>query len=236
MKIAQLHARARQYPAAIQVYRALLREKPEDIATRVELARTMAENNQPDEALKEIEPLLSSRPNDPVLLALAGDLNFKANPGAAAALYLRAVELDPKDNRARTQLGSSYLRSMQYEAALPVLNEAIRREPDNYPAHASLATALFKLNQHPLAAREFIWVIKARPEIAASYYFLAISLDKLGDCEQAVRAYQEFMRRADPSSLKSELEEAGGRVGALQRLIREKKCVSPNKPHKGKGK
>ncbi|HVF88574.1 MAG TPA: tetratricopeptide repeat protein [Blastocatellia bacterium] len=235
MKIAQLHSRAGQYQAAIQVYRALLREKPEDFATRVELARTMAENNQPEEALKEIEPLLSSRPNDPVLLALAGDLNFKENPGAAVAYYRRAVELDPKDNRARTQLGSSYLRSMQYEAALPVLNDAIRREPDNYPAHASLATALFKLNQHPLAAREFIWVIKARPEIAASYYFLAISLDKMGDCEQAVRAYQEFMRRADPSSLKSELEEAGLRSGTLQRLIKEKKCVPASKQSKGKG-
>ena len=235
LKIAQLHTRAGQHQAAIQIYRRLLTQKPEDLATRIELARAMAENNQGEEALKEMEPLISSRPNDPALLALAGDLNFKDDPGAAAGFYRRAVELNPKDNRARAQLGAAYLRSMQYEAALPVLNEAIRLEPDNYPAHASLATVLFKLNQHSMAAREFIWVIKARPEIAASYYFLAISLDKMGDCEQALRAYREFISRADPSATRSEIEEAGIRVGSLQRLIKEKKCVSPGKPNKGKG-
>ncbi|HYP25699.1 MAG TPA: tetratricopeptide repeat protein [Blastocatellia bacterium] len=235
LKVAHLHSQAGRHQAAIQIYRGLLREKPEDLATRIELARAMSENNQGDEALKEVEPLLSARPDDPALLALAGDLNFKDNPGAAVGFYRRAVELNPKDNRARTQLGASYLRSMQYEAALPVLQEAIRQEPDNYPAHASLATALFKLNRHAPAAREFIWVIKVRPDIAASYYFLAISFDKLGDCEQAVRAYQEFIRRADPSSNKGELEEAGVRVGTLQRLMKEKKCASPKKSGKGNG-
>lgn len=235
LKIARLHAQAGRHQAAIQVYRVLLREKPEDFATRIELARMMAENKQVDEALKEIEPLLASRPHDPALLSLAGDLYFQEKPETAVEFYRRAVEADPKDNRARAQLGASYLRSMQYEAALPVLNDVIAREPDNYPAHASLATTFFKLKQYGMAAREFIWVIKARPEIAAGYYFLAISFDRLGDCEQALRAYHEFIRRADPSSNKSELEEAGVRAGALQRLIKEKKCASPGKQNKGKG-
>jgi hypothetical protein len=66
-----------------------------------------------------------------------------------------------------------------------------------------------------------------------SYYFLAISLDHLGECEQALKSYQEFVRRADPAANKMELEEANARSGQLQRLIKERKC---NLPPKKKGK
>jgi predicted Zn-dependent protease len=118
---------------------------------------------------------------------------------------------------------------MKYEEAIAVLNEALGTDPNNYAAHANLATALFKLKRYPDAAREFIWVIRTKPEIPASYFFLAISLDKLGDCAQSLKAYEEFARRADPAALKSELEEANTRIRDLQRLIREKKCVVANK-------
>jgi predicted Zn-dependent protease len=109
---------------------------------------------------------------------------------------------------------------------LPVLGKAIAQEPDNYVAHANLATALFKLKQYPEAAREFVWIIQVRPEVSASYYFLAISLDHLGDCERAYRTYQEFARRADAATNKNEVEEARKRSVQLQRLINERKCKS----------
>jgi predicted Zn-dependent protease len=108
---------------------------------------------------------------------------------------------------------------------MPVLLEVLSRDPDNYAAHASLATALFKQKRYPEAAREFIWIIRVRPEVPASYYFLAISFDHLGDCEQASRAYQDFVRRADPASNRSEIEEANARLGQLERLIKGRKCT-----------
>jgi tetratricopeptide (TPR) repeat protein len=131
------------------------------------------------------------------------------------------------------QLGASLVRSMQYQEALPVLNEAIARNEGDYAAHAGLATALFKLKQYPGAAREFVWLIRTKPEIAASYYFLANSFEHLGDCEQALRSYQEFVRRADPAVNKTEVEEATMRVAQFQRLTKEGKCKSPSKS-KGK--
>ncbi len=226
VKLAELHTRAGQVQAAIQLYRRLLLEKPDDLAIRVEMACLMAENGQGEEAEKEIARVVAAKPADSMLLARAGDFFFKEKPARAADYYKRSLEADPKNNRARVQLGASLVRSMQIEAAMSVLAEALTREPDNYTAHASLATALFKQKQYPEAAREFIWIIRVRPEVAASYYFLAISLDHLTDCEQAARAYQEFVRRADPASNKSEVEEANTRSIQLQRLIKEHKCTS----------
>jgi tetratricopeptide (TPR) repeat protein len=232
VKLAELHTRAGQAQAAIQLYRRLLLEKPDDFAIRVEMACLMGENGQGEEAEKEITRVIAAKPKDVKLLARAGDFFFKAKPAQAADYYRRSLEADPKYNYARVQLGASLVRSMQIDAALVVLGEAISREPDNYAAHASLATALFKQKQYPEAAREFIWIIRVHPEVPASYYFLAISLDHLGDCEQASRAYQEFAHRADPASNKSEVEEANARSIQLQRLIKEHKCTAAVK--KGK--
>jgi tetratricopeptide (TPR) repeat protein len=233
LKLAQLHARAGQPQAAIQLYRNLIRDRPEDFAIRAEMARLMYESGQIEEAAREITAVVAARPRDSRLLAIAGDLYFKDKPETAATFYNRAIEVDANDNRARVQLGAALVRSMQYEKALPVLNDAIARETSNYAAHASLATALFKLKQYPDAAREFVWLIRTRPEIAASYYFLANSFEHLGDCEQALRAYQEYVRRADPAANKTEVEEATLRVTQFQRLTREGKCKSASKS-KGK--
>lgn len=226
IKLAELHTRAGQPQAAIQLYRRLLIEKPDDLVIRAEMACLMADNGQAEEAQREIAKVIAARSGDARLLAKAGDFFFKEKPAVAAEYYKRSVDADANDNRTRVQLGASLVRSMQFEAALLVLDRALAREPDNYAAHANLATAFFKLKQYPQAAREFIWIIRARPEVPASYYFLAISLDHLGDCEKAYRTYQEFARRADATTNKNEVEEARVRSGQLQRLIKEGKCKS----------
>jgi predicted Zn-dependent protease len=224
MRLANLHNRANQPLAAIQIYRSLLVERPDDVQTRMEMARLMAENGQVEEAIKELEKIIAARPRDSNLLTTVGDIYFKEKPDVAAGYYRRATEAEPNNNRARVQLGASLVRSMQFEPALPVLADALKREPDNYAAHANLATALFKLKAYADAGREFIWIIRAKPEVAASYFFLGISLDKLGDCYQAHRAYQEFTRRADATQYKKEMEEAGIRSSIIEKQIKEGKC------------
>jgi len=229
IKLADLHKRAGQLQAAIQLYRRLLLEKPDDLASRMEMACLMADNGQPDEAEKEIARVVAAKPTDAKLLTRAGDFYYKEKPAVAVDFYRRSIEANPNDNGARIQLGASLVRSMQYEAALPVLEEAISREPGNSAPHASLATALYKLKRYPEAAREFIWIIHAKPEIAASYFFLASSLDHLGDCEQAYKSYREFVRRADAVANKNELMEANTRSSDLLRLIKERKCGAASK-------
>ena len=233
LRLARLHARAGQTQAAIQLYRRLLMDR-EDFSVRMEMARLMSESGQTDEAAKEIEAMAAQRPKDANVLIAAGDIYFESKPDLAATYLRRAVEADPGNNRARVKLGAALVRSMQFEGAVPVLEDAVARTPDDYQAHANLATALFKLKQYPRAAGEFIWIVRSRPEIAASYYFLAISFDKLGDCGQALRAYQEFARRGDAVSQKTELEEANLRAGLLQKLVKDGKCKS--QAQKGKPK
>jgi tetratricopeptide (TPR) repeat protein len=228
-RLASLYGRSGQAQAAISIYRRMLVEKPDDLPVRIEMAQLLNESGQTEEAAKEVEKLLGVQSTNARLLVLAGDIQFAAKPDAAAAYYQRALQLEPSNNRARVQLGASLVRAMQYEKALPILQEALTRDPNNYAAHASLATAYFKLKQYAPSAREFTWVINSRPEIAASYFFLAIAMDRLGDCPQAVRTYQEFTRRADLNTYKNEVEEAKIRLSLLQTLVKEGKCKAPAK-------
>ncbi|HKP84634.1 MAG TPA: tetratricopeptide repeat protein [Blastocatellia bacterium] len=233
LRLANLHLRAGQPQAALQVYRLLMNERPNDFELRAEAARLMNEIGQSEAAIKEITALASARPGDVKILVAAGDIYFKDNPEQAAGYYRKAIEIEAGNNNARVQLGASLVRAMQFEAALPVLADAIAREENNYAAHANLATALFKLQRYPESAREFIWLIRAKPEVTASYYFLAISFDHLGDCQQALRAYQEFARRADRAASKTELEDANIRMSLLEKLAKSGKCKTAVK---GKGK
>ncbi len=233
VKLANLYTRVGKPEAALQIYRYLIIERPNDYLLRAEVARLMNENGQAEAAMKEIAALVNLNPRDAKLLVAAGDIYFKDKPDAAADYYRRAFEIDANNNQARVQFGASLVRSMQFDAALPVLADAIARDANNYVAHANLATALFKLQRYPFAAQEFIWLIRARPETSASYFFLAISFDRLGDCQQAMRAYQEFTRRADPAANKNELEEAHIRLSLLDKLVKSSKCKTTVK---GKGK
>ncbi|MCI0490925.1 MAG: tetratricopeptide repeat protein [Blastocatellia bacterium] len=227
IKLAGLHARAGQLQAAIQLYRGLLVEKPEQIALRIEMLRLMAENGQAEEALKEIDALVAGRPGNAVLLSIAGDLCFEDEPERAAIYYGRALETSPDDNQLRVRLGASLVRASRFEEAVSVLTDAIDRDKDDYVAHANLATALFKLKRYPQAASQFIWLLKSQPDVAASYFFLAISLDRMGDCPQAMRAYREFVKRADRQANQKEIEEANIRLSLLDEVAKKGKCKPP---------
>jgi tetratricopeptide (TPR) repeat protein len=233
IKLANLYTRVGKPESALQIYRFLITERPNDFVLRAEVARMMNESGQTEAAMKEIAGLVSLSPNDAKLLVAAGDIYFKDKPDVAADYYRRAVAADANNNKARVQLGASLVRSMQFEAALPVLADAIARDAGNYVAHANLATAMFKLQRYVDAANEFIWLIRARPETPASYFFLAISFDRLGDCQRAMRTYQEFVRKADAVANKNELEEANIRLSLLDKLVKGGKCKSTVK---GKGK
>jgi len=155
---------------------------------------------------------------------LAGDISAKEDPVAAGAYYRTACDVDPVNNEARVRLGAALVRSRQFEESLPVLQKALESDPENFQAHSNLATALFQLKQYEQAARQFLWVLNKKPGLAVAYYFLAISVDKLGDCPDALRSYREFVKLADPVANKAEIEDANIRIDLLQKSVKHGTC------------
>jgi tetratricopeptide (TPR) repeat protein len=224
LKLAGLYIASGQSQAAIGIYRDLVRERPDDLNLRVDLLRLMADNGQADEARRQVAALVQSQPRNARLLILAGDILAKDDPTTAAGYYRTACEVDSTNNESRVRLGAALVRSRHFEDSLPILQKAVEVDPENFQAHSNLATALFELKQYPQSAQQFLWVVNKKPGLAVAYYFLAISMDKLSDCPDALRAYREFVKLADPAANKAEIEDATIRINLLEKLVKHGTC------------
>ncbi|HYL98780.1 MAG TPA: tetratricopeptide repeat protein, partial [Blastocatellia bacterium] len=205
-----------------------------DPGIRIDMIRLMAENGEVDEAKRAVELLVKMRPKDFYVQMLAGDVFAKDSPADAVPYYKTAAEIDPNNNNARVQLGASLIRSRQYQDGVPLLEKAIATEPDNVQARSNLATALFEQKEFPEAAQQFLWIVQHKPSLTIAFYFLAISLDKIGDCYYALKAYQEFENRANPAVNSKEMEDARIRVSLLNILVKRGKCKPPETGKKKK--
>ncbi len=88
--------------------------------------------------------------------------------------------------------------------------------PDNYAAHANLATALDEQGSYREALNEYIYLKRSRPELVVTDYFIARMHDKLGEYVEALAAYQSFMQRADSEKNRAEIERVELRLESLR--------------------
>jgi tetratricopeptide (TPR) repeat protein len=95
----------------------------------------------------------------------------------------------------------------------------IAASPNEYVAHANLALALYELKRYAEALPEYEWLAASRPEIAATYFFIATAHDNLGEYEQALDAYEKFLSRANPTSSKLDIEKVNLRLPRLRDQI-----------------
>jgi tetratricopeptide (TPR) repeat protein len=232
VKLADLHFRSGNPEMALQIYRDQVVQRPNDLSLHADLIHLMADNGQAEAAQREIAGLITIAPQNVRLLLLAGDLFSKDQPDRAIGYYRTALEIEPGNTVALVQLAAALMHAKQYDQAIQTAQKALANEPDNVPAHSTLATSLFELKQYPQAAQQFVWIVQKKPQVAIAYYFLAISADRSGDCYDALKTYQEFIRRADQAINKAEIENAVIRVSLLEKEAKHGRCKPASKGRK----
>jgi len=110
-----------------------------------------------------------------------------------------------------------------YDQAIGLFRKLIGIAPDNSTSHANLATALFQSRRYAEAKTEYQWLVAKQPDLAAAYYFLAITHDQLAEYLDAMANYQQFLRIADPVKSQLEIEKVKLRLPVLQKQIKGKK-------------
>jgi len=183
----------------------------------------MVQAGRGEEATGTIQTYLAGHKNNAVVLATMGDILALKQPEKAIEFYAQAYNLEKGNIDYRLKLGSALVRSKQAEKGLPLLQSAVKEKPGDYTAHANLATALFSLGKFDEAVGEYKWIVSARPQQAIGYYFLAVSWDKQQEYEQAEPVYVMFLKLADPTANKNEIDSVNFRLPGLRRLISEKK-------------
>jgi tetratricopeptide (TPR) repeat protein len=149
-------------------------------------AYLLLEQKQFAAAAKEARELAESHPNDPEAWKIAGfaELNLKQYADATKDLE-KAVELQRNakqdDPNTESALGQAYVLSEKYQEALPLLNAAINRNP-NQPDSMLIyyrGISEYKTGKTADAEKSFNQVVKLNPKDSLSLFYLAqIALTK----------------------------------------------------------
>ena len=220
IELAQFYDRAGQPDEALRILDGLSekdKRMPEVVALRTEIAG--GDGSSPEQRTA-LEQMLERDPKNAALLAKLGAAYRRVDPTKSQDYFYRALQIEPANARYATGYAAALIQGRRFAEAVPILRAVIARNADEYPAHANLALALFELKDFPSAIREYEWIAGARPELAATYFFLGVAHDNLQQYPEALDAYEKFLARADATANNLEIDKVNLRLPVLREQIK----------------
>jgi tetratricopeptide (TPR) repeat protein len=185
------------------------------ITTQCSIGSGGADNDRP-----ALEAALANEPRNARLNALLCVMYRKDDPQRALDFCRRALEIEPHNVDYGTAYGAALVQARRFAEAVGVLSHITIDAPNNYAAHANLAIALYELQSFRSALAEYRWILDAKPETTAAYFFIATAHDKLGELPEALAAYEAFLAHADPQQFKLEIDKVNLRLPGLRDQIK----------------
>jgi tetratricopeptide (TPR) repeat protein len=188
------------------------------VGTKAEIETT--NSDEPAIARKALEVLLAKNPNNAMLMARLGASYRTVDPVRSLRYYQSAAQIEPANPEYATGFSAALIQARRFAEAAAVLRKVIAAAPNNYAAHANLATALYELKQFVPALAEYDWLLQAKPELTVAYYFIATAHDYLGEYDRALTAYETFLARGDATTNQLEIDKVKLRLPSLRRQIK----------------
>ena len=189
-----------------------------------------ANNDDPKIAQPALEKLILKNPKNAALLGRLGEVTRTSDPQKSLESFAAANKMDSANPKYAIGYAAALIQTRRFAEAVPILRLVVTRAPNEYSAHANLATALFELKQYAQALSEFEWMTGAQPDRAATYFYIAIAHDNLGEYQQALDAYEKFLAHANAAKNQLEIEKVNLRLPKLRDQIKRGQGVKPKKP------
>ena len=184
---------------------------------------------QPEDMVA-LEAALQRDPKNASLLARLGGAYRRVDPVKSEDYYFRALQIEPKNTKYAIGYAGALVQERKFAQAETVLRRVLAVTSDDYTAHANLALALYEMKRFAEALPEYEWLAKAKPEIPATYFFIATAHDNLAQYPEALDAYQKFLAHADPATNKLEIDKVNLRLPALRAQIQRGQGVKRKNP------
>lgn len=231
LRLAGALAAAKRYDEAVPLYQRILQDEPSNNEARTALAAAMIESGKGAEAIAQLESLVKAEANRADLRAQLAELYLQAQPEKALEQYLAAAKIEPSQPAHQIGVAASLVKLGRFQEAAGAARQALAQNPKEDVAifaRTNLATALFKLDDFQNALGEYIRIFDYqrkrgdRKRTTLTLYFLGICFDKLGDYEQALKAYEQFMALASAEN-QLEIDKVNLRLPSLRNQIKEGK-------------
>ncbi|MBT8419580.1 MAG: tetratricopeptide repeat protein [Gammaproteobacteria bacterium] len=150
-------------------------------------ALRLAANNEHDPAVidRRLRMMLKENPEDPHAHTMLGELLAEADPEAAEAHYRRALVAESRAAHARFGLAGMLAGRGDYEAARPLLEEAVLLVPQRPLYLTNLAHVLAKIGDFPTAVEHYRRALALDGERILGYFELAGALRMARKLEDA---------------------------------------------------
>jgi tetratricopeptide (TPR) repeat protein len=198
--------------------RASVTRSAPQISPRVEAGYTAYMAGDLATARSEYEQALRDEPtNRDALLGLAALDVRSGRYESAEALYLRVLQIAPRDSQAQAALFS--LRSGRSDplAAESRVKTLLATDPSAHALNFTLGNQLAQQNRWAEAQQEYFKAYTAEPDNADFAYNLAISLDHLRQPRQALDYYQRAIGLSEKRGASFDLGAAKTRAAQLAR-------------------
>ena len=228
LRLAWALAQNRESVEALKLYSEILEADPANNEAKIAVAALSLETGEGTTAIKQLEALIVAEPGRSDLRARLAELLIRTEPERALEQYLAAAKLEPGRVSHRIGVGGALVRLRRMAEAVAVLRSALAMNPADdvaYYAHTNLGTALYEMNDFGGAVPEFSWILEHQQDekrVPITLYFLGICFDRLGQYDQALKVYQQFLEKATNVN-QLEIDKVRLRLPILQKQIKDGK-------------
>lgn len=136
------------------------------------------------EAVSQLEAMVKARPTDTTPLLELGNTYFD---------WGSYLAFEKKDSR---KAAEKFFRAIQN------YDNYLRVNPKDPDVRTDLAACFFYLNQNEAALKELEQVIKENPDHEPARFNYALTLEKMGRKQEAIRSWEEFLKLFPKSQFK----------------------------------
>ena len=198
MQIGQVYQLQRNYEAALDVYQEALEfssESTELLTTIGLLYLRLGENMRAFDYLGN--SLTHDNRNAKTILAAGSILQDQEDTDVALSKYRVAAVQTPNSSELWNNIGMCFFAKQKTVAAIACLKRAFYLSPFEWIISYNLGLVHLSVGQHASAFHYFSSTINLKQEFPASYMYLAITLARMDDFDNACSAYERSLELDD---------------------------------------
>ena len=179
---------------AVDVLGDYLQKTPDDNHARFERAVALQDLNRFDDSLHELDQLDKSAAATADSLKLRGSIYLQQKKWTEAdASFQKALAMSPDDAQLHLWAGQTKMELRDYSAAETQLRRSLELAPGNSDALRELVGVYYLSGQYEKTLSTLDLLAQRETLSPLSWFFRALSCDKLGRKPEAAAAYQKFL-------------------------------------------
>uniref|UniRef100_A0A7S2QUY1 Uncharacterized protein n=1 Tax=Chlamydomonas chlamydogama TaxID=225041 RepID=A0A7S2QUY1_9CHLO len=197
VQLGKIYTLLDNYPEAIKVYMDALEHSPENTEVLTTLGLLFLRQNENDRAFEFLGTSLSHDPRNPRTILAAGSIiQDHSDMDMALVKYRVAAAQTPNSPQLWNNIGMCFFGKQRYIAAIACLKKALYLGPFEWIISYNLGLVHLHTGQYASAFHYFSSSINLKPDFAHSYMYLAVTLNRLDDFENACAAYEKAIQMA----------------------------------------